>query len=261
MQAAGERLFTRRFEVSIIAAAQVKGGLEEEIQIDVDQGKLAAMDISLQRIADVVQSSNINLPGGALRDLDTQYLVRTLNEYEDIEQIGALIISLEPNGAPVYLRDVAVIKRGHKDRTEIARVNGQECVELAIFKEGDSNTVEVAKGLRTKLEELRRDLPEGHKLVVLFDQSGFIEQSIADVRTAALVGGVLAFLVLLVFLWGDLGILPSHLLVDTFGDLTEILAPVSFNQWFFIILRIGLACQLHIIISGHTIGKLLLAMN
>ncbi len=199
MRYMAEKRLKQDFEtVKGVAAAQVKGGLEEEIQIDVDQGKLAALNIPMQRIADLVRVSNINLPGGALRDVNSQYLVRTLNEYETVEDIAGLIISQE--GAPVYLRDVATVKRGHRERVEIARVDGQECVELAIYKEGDANTVEVARALRSKLADVREDLPEGHQLAVLFDQSQFIEQSIQDVRGAAAIGGVLAVFVLLLFL-------------------------------------------------------------
>lgn len=256
----GEDLFAMRYmadkrlkqqleTVPGIAAAQVKGGLEEEIQIDIDQGRLAALGIPLQHVADVVQSSNINLPGGALRDLDTQYLVRTLNEYEDIGQIGALIVSMQAGGAPVYLRDVATIRRGHKDRTEIARVEGVECVELAIFKEGDSNTVEVARRLRQRLELLRRDLPEGHKLVVLFDQSGFIEQSIADVRSAALLGGVLAVLVLLVFLRN----ITSALIIATS-------IPISIIATFMLMYRLDVSLNI-MSLGGLTLGVGMLVDN
>jgi HAE1 family hydrophobic/amphiphilic exporter-1 len=246
---ADKRLKQQLETVPGIAAAQVKGGLEEEIQIDLDQGKLAALGISLQRIADVVQASNINLPGGALRDLQTQYLVRTLNEYEDIDEIGRLIVSMQPGGAPVYLRDVATIRRGHKERTEIARVGGAECVELAIFKEGDSNTVEVARRLRARLEDLRRDLPAGHKLDVLFDQSGFIEQSIADVRSAALIGGGLAILILLLFLRN----IASALIIATS-------IPVSIIATFMIMYRMDVSLNI-MSLGGLTLGVGMLVDN
>jgi HAE1 family hydrophobic/amphiphilic exporter-1 len=200
MRYMAEKRIKQEFEtVPGIAAAQVKGGLEEEIQVNVDQGKLAAMGIPLQRVADLIQVSNINLPGGSLRDLNSQYLVRTLNEYDDLDDIGRLVVSLQ-GGAPVYLRDVATVARGHRERVEITRVDGTECVELAIYKEGDANTVEVARSLRRKIEEVRDDLPQGYELAVLFDQSEFIVQSINDVRIAALLGGVLAIAVLLFFL-------------------------------------------------------------
>jgi HAE1 family hydrophobic/amphiphilic exporter-1 len=195
-----EKRLKQEFEtVKGVASAQVQGGLEEEIQIDIDQGKLAALGIPMQSVVNQVQMSNINQPGGALRDLDSQYLVRTLNEYETVEDIGSLLVGTNRD-VPVYLRDVATVRRGHRERTEIARVRGTECVELEIHKEGDANTVAVARAVRDKIAELQSSLPPGLSLTVLFDQSSFIQQSIDDVRTAAVEGGLLAIAVLVFFL-------------------------------------------------------------
>jgi HAE1 family hydrophobic/amphiphilic exporter-1 len=101
---------------------------------------------------------------------------------------------------PVYLRDVASVHRGYKERTEIARTRSTECVEIEIHKEGDANTVEVARAVRDKMAELQSALPDGMNLTVLFDQSSFIKQSIDDVRRAAVEGSVLAIAVLVFFL-------------------------------------------------------------
>ncbi|NNF05535.1 MAG: efflux RND transporter permease subunit, partial [Candidatus Eisenbacteria bacterium] len=168
-----------------IAAAQIKGGLEEEIQIDVDQERLAALGIPLDRIAQVVGVSNVNLPGGSLRSVDSQFLIRTLNEFDDLAEIENLIIR-QDEGAPVRLADVAEVYRGAKEREEITRVGGRECVQVDIFKEGDANTVAVARVTQEKLAEIRDDLPPGYELVTLFDQSLFIQQAIQEVRNAAL---------------------------------------------------------------------------
>lgn len=183
-----------------VAAAQIKGGLEEEIQIDVDQNRLAALGITIDQIRQVVGVSNVNLPGGALRGKDDQFLIRTINEFQDIEEIANLIIRQDGN-ASVRLREVASVVWGSKEREEITRVGGRESVEISLFKEGDANTVAVARLLRERLKAWQDGkLPEGHSLTVLFDQSSFIQKSIDEVRNAALIGGVLAILVLLVFL-------------------------------------------------------------
>ncbi|MCK5620390.1 MAG: efflux RND transporter permease subunit, partial [Candidatus Krumholzibacteria bacterium] len=113
-----------------IAAAQVKGGMEDEVQIDVDQERLAALGIPLDRIRQVVGVSNVNLPGGALRSEVSQYLIRTLNEFDTVEEIGDLIIWQESDRA-VRLKDVAVVRMGVKEREEITRVRGEECVEIS----------------------------------------------------------------------------------------------------------------------------------
>lgn len=183
-----------------VASAEIKGGLEDEVHIEIDQERLAALNIPLDRIRQMVGVSNVNLPGGALRGQDSQYLVRTINEYQSVEEIGDLVV-WQNEAAAVRLRDVATVVMGTKEREEITRVDGTESVEIAIYKEGDANAVTVARELRERIELWQNGkLPPGLELTVLFDQSTFIEQAIAEVRSAAMIGGVLAILVLLVFL-------------------------------------------------------------
>jgi HAE1 family hydrophobic/amphiphilic exporter-1 len=200
MRRLADRKIKQDFEtIRGVAAAQIKGGLEDEVQIDVDQNRLAALGIPIDRIRQVVGVSNVNLPGGALRSEHSQYLIRTMNEFDTVEEIGELIIWQESNRA-VRLKDVAVVRMGVKEREEITRVRGEECVEISMYKEGDANTVTVAKLVREKMVEWEEKLPEGLKLTVLFDQSHFIEQAIGEVRGAAIIGGILAVLVLFMFL-------------------------------------------------------------
>ncbi len=200
MRNLAERKLKPEFEtIKGIAAAQIKGGLEDEIQIDLNQERLAALNIPLERIRQVVGVSNINLPGGALRGADNQYLIRTVNEFDTVEEIAELIV-WQGAGGTVRLKDVATVHRGTKEREEITRVNGEECVEIAIYKEGDANTVTVARLLSERVADWQGKLPPGHTLTVLFDQSHFIKQSINEVRNAAVIGGILAIIVLLAFL-------------------------------------------------------------
>jgi len=181
-----------------VAAAQIKGGLEEEIQINVDQSRLAALGLPLDRVREVVGISNVNLPGGSLEDEENHYLIRTMNEFDSVEEIGALILRRDSRGV-VRLRDVAEVKRGAREQEEITRVEGVEGVEVAVFKEGDANTVTTSRAVRRRLPDLEKELPEGYKLTLLFDQSRFIERAVNEVRGSALIGGILAILVLFAF--------------------------------------------------------------
>ena len=198
------RLAERKIKLDLetikgIASAQVKGGLEDEVQIDIDQERLAALSIPIDQVRQVVGVSNVNMPGGSLRGADSNFLIRTLNEFDSVDEIGNVIVA-ERDGAPVRLRDVASVRMGNKEREEITRVNGKECVEIAIFKEGDANTVTAAHNVKARLDEWKKKLPPGYELTVLFDQSHFIEQSIKEVRDSAIIGGLLAIGVLLLFL-------------------------------------------------------------
>lgn len=182
-----------------VASAQIKGGEEDEIHVNLNQGRLAAMNITPEQIGRVLSASNINRPGGSLKSRESQYMVRTLNEYQDVREIAGLTIT-PPGRPPVKLGDVAEVVWGAKDREEISRVNGQECVTIEIFKEGDANTVLVANAVKDAFEWLPRELPAGMSLTPLFDQSRFIKQSINEVRDALLMGGLLAIVILLLFL-------------------------------------------------------------
>ncbi|MDH3214751.1 MAG: efflux RND transporter permease subunit [Candidatus Krumholzibacteria bacterium] len=200
MRQLAERKLKQDFETILgVAAAEIRGGLEEEIHVDVDQERLAALGIPLERIRQVVGVSNVNLPGGALRSAESQYLIRTVNEFDTVDEIADLIIS-RGGSEIVRLRDVAAVVHGAKEREEITRVNGEECIEIALYKEGDANTVTVAKKIRERLEEWTDKLPPSHSLTVLFDQSHFIQQALNEVRNAAIIGGILAVIVLFAFL-------------------------------------------------------------
>jgi HAE1 family hydrophobic/amphiphilic exporter-1 len=117
-----------------------------------------------------------------------------------VEEIADLIVARH-EGALVRLGDVARVYWGAKEREEITRVNGHESVEIAVYKEGDANSVTVARLVRERLAAWQGGkLPPGHELAVLFDQSHFIQQAVAEVRNAAILGGILAILVLFAFL-------------------------------------------------------------
>ncbi len=181
------------------AAVKVSGGLEDEIQIRVDQQKLSQLGISIDQVAARIRAENVNLSGGRLEEGDQRFLVRTLNEFQSIEEFRRAIVANVAN-RPVYLGDVATVERGYKEREAITRVKGRESVELAVYKEGDENTVQVAKRIAERVERIRESLPEDIELVEIYDQSTFISSAVNDVRTAAVLGGLIAILVLYGFL-------------------------------------------------------------
>jgi len=181
------------------AAVKVSGGLEDEIQIQVDQQKLSQLNLSIQQIAQRIRAENVNLSGGRLEEGSQRYLVRTINEFQSVEEFAGAIVA-NVAGRPVYLRDVATVTRGHKEREAITRVNGVESVELAVYKEGDANTVQIAKRVDRRLESIRESLPDEFELIKIYDQSEFISAAIQQVTSAAIFGGLLAIMVLYGFL-------------------------------------------------------------
>ena len=196
-----DRRLKQAFEsIKGVASARIKGGLEEEIHVEVDQERLAALGIPLERVRQVVGVSNVNLPGGSLRGTDTQYLIRTVNEYTSVEEIGGLVLSAA--GAS----QIRVARRGRGAAG--APANAKRSSASAGSRRWRSPSTRRATPTSSpprvrsakRLPEMTKLVPEGYELTVLFDQSRFIEQALVEVRFTAVVGGVLAILVLFVFL-------------------------------------------------------------
>ncbi len=185
-----------------VAAVRVSGGFEEEIHVDLDEQKLASLEVSIQEVTSRLGQENINLTGGTLQEGESKYLVRTLNEFQDVEEINEVIVA-QKNGIPIRLADLGSVYSGYKERKVITRINGEESVEIAVFKAADANTVTAAAQVRTRLEELEQEY-SGKRVPldfeVVFDQSRFIERSIDEVLNTAIIGGIMAIIVLFLFL-------------------------------------------------------------
>ena len=182
-----------------VAATIVAGGFEDEVAVFVDQSKLAQLDLTVAELGQKLQATNVNLSGGTLEDGAQEYLVRTLNQFDTIEDIRSTII-FQRGGQIIRLGDVAEVKEGQKDRDAIMRVNGLQAIEVSLYKEGDGNTVEVAANIRAEIERLTKNLGDGMVLTPIYDQSEFIESAISEVQLAAFQGAGLAVLVLFLFL-------------------------------------------------------------
>ncbi len=185
-----------------VAAVRVSGGLEEEIYVAMNENALSSLRISIQEVANRLAQENINLTGGTLREGESKYLVRTLNEFQTVDEINDVIVA-QRQGVPIRVKDIGSVYSGFKERDLITRINGQESVEIAVFKAADANTVSVARLVAERLTELETEY-EGKrdplKFTVVFDQSRFIKQSIDEVLNTAIYGGILAVVVLFLFL-------------------------------------------------------------
>ncbi len=182
-----------------VAAIKVNGGYEEEIQVHVDEGKLALLGVSIAEVNQRLQRENINQAGGSLYEAEARYLVRARNEFKDLDDILETVL-VSKDGRNVTMADVATVTRGHAQREVITRFGGREAVELALYKEGDSNIVSVARAIFSRLERVRKELPAGIEVVTGVDQSRFIQASIQEVISNAVLGGLIAVGILLLFL-------------------------------------------------------------
>lgn len=198
---AEEEMKKRLESVDGVAAIKVAGGREEQIRVEIDEKQLAELGIPITEVTQVLEQANLNRASGSLYDLDANYLVRMLNEFQTVDEIRGMIVR-DSEGRRILLGDIAEVWRGTKDRGVIARYNGDESVELAIYKEGDANTVQVSEAVKIRLNQLKREegFPQGLQWAVVFNQADFIFESVANVLNAALVGGLLATMILFIFL-------------------------------------------------------------
>lgn len=185
-----------------VASVQVSGGLEEEIQVYINEGKLAQLGIPITQVVQRLNQENINLTGGLLKDGEAEFLVRTLNEFQSIDEMNDIVVGMRGQ-APVLLKDIAEIRKGHKERKVITHLNGRESVEIAIYKEADKNTVTVARAVKERLQRIMSEFERYNvpiSMSIVNDQSVFIENSVDEVRNSAVYGGILAVLILYLFL-------------------------------------------------------------
>ncbi len=198
-----EREVKRLLErVDGVAAAIVAGGLEEEIQVEIDERRLASLGLTADQVVTRLAQENVNLTGGRLQDGQAEYTVRTIMEIRRAQDLDDIIVDNTGQGA-VRLKDIAQIVRGHKQREVITRINGREAVEVAIYKEGGTNTVTVVDQVTSQLDAVRQRLRSAGRhleLTPITDQARYIRQSVEDVLQSALIGGLLAVLVLALFL-------------------------------------------------------------
>ena len=186
-------------QIAGVASVDIWGGDQREIQVLIDRNRLAATGIPLQRVVEVVGAENVTKVGGHLESGRTDYVVRPLGEFERVEDIRD--VTLRHDGAsPVYLKDVAEVHDGMKERLTSTRVNRIPGLVMAIRKQSGTNTVEVSDLIQARLPVLRQQLPPTMQLHLLFDRAAFIRRSIAQVERSAIIGACIAVVILLMFL-------------------------------------------------------------
>ncbi len=218
----GESVFKRRLEqIDGVAQAAITGGLEREIHVEIDPRRLESFGLTITEIETALQAANAAAPGGTVLRGRFRYSLRTLGELRSVEEIGDIIVKRQGAGqgggagggasgtagggqsgtaqALISLRDIARIEDGFRERESIARYNGQDAVGILIFKESGTNSVRVAERVEEVLQELRAEYA-GVSIEIAMNQADFVSEAISNVVDALVQGGILAFLVLFLFL-------------------------------------------------------------
>jgi len=188
-----------------VARVVVTGGEEREIQVNVYKDRLAAYKLTLNDVVRALSTSNLNIPAGSIKQTDREYLVRSVGEFTDLEQIRETIIRFGDRRmgwmtAPVRVRDVADVVDTVKERELLTRLNGKDSVGIAVMKRSGANTVKVAEQVKKALTQLKRQLPPDINFAIAIDQSPFVLGALQDIQQALFLGLVLGLMVVLIFL-------------------------------------------------------------
>lgn len=181
-----------------VAAVDIRGGFEREIHVNLDPAKINALAIPLDQIISHIREGNVNIPAGTIEKGNFEVTIRTPGEYTDLKQLEDTVIAIR-QGVAIALREIATVEDSWLKITRIVRVNGDPGISLSVNKQSGKNTVEVARGVLEELQRINNDIPQ-IKIIPTMDTSDYIQRSIKNVGSSAIYGGILAVIILLVFL-------------------------------------------------------------
>ena len=228
-----EQIKPRLERLEGVASVMVNGGLEREIQVEIDPFKLAANHISINDVSNALRFANLDMPGGILEENKKEFSVVTNAKYESIEEIKNTVVSYSQYGEPIYLKHIAKVYDGFKEETKIVRNNGESAIVLIAYKRSDANTVNACENINNYLPKLKSQLGYDIEFNTIFDQSEFINNSVSNLSVTAILAFVMSFFVLFFFL--------RHL---NSSIIVAISIPISIIFTFFIMSQIGVTLNI-----------------
>ncbi len=223
-----DRTIKRNLEtIPGVAAVKVLGGQDREIHVVILPDRLRVLGVTLEDVETALAQHNVNIAGGSLYQNDARFTVRALNQMLTPEDAGNVPVKIEAT-TPVYLKDVADVSWGYQRPEAMAATEEGPSIELAIYREGDANVVALSKRIQRYLPSLDKLLPPETSLDTLFDASSYIKDAISEVRSNAVVGGLIAIAILFFFLGSfratlavglsiPISIIATFFLMDQFG--------------------------------------------
>lgn len=182
-----------------VGQVDIIGGREREIRVVVDPERLRSYGLAITDVSMALQQQSLDAPAGRLKEVGRERIMRLQGEARTAEEIGALVVA-SPGGAPVRIRDVASVVDGPEEARSAARFNGESTVAFSVIKQSGANTVQVVQTIQEALPEIQKLLPEGARISEVRDGARFIRASINGVKVDLVIGGILAVLIVLVFL-------------------------------------------------------------
>ena len=185
--------------IKFVSKVEMKGERNREIQIDIDKNKLEYYSISFTDIENAIRSKNMNLPAGDIRSGKSDVLIRTMGEFENLDQIRFLIIKSFPNGSVIRIRDIAEVKDTYEDVDILTRLDGKESINLYVYQNTDGNILDII----SKIKKYVNKIPENFsdvKAKIVNDASIEVRNNIVTLSSSAVFGLVLVFITLFIFI-------------------------------------------------------------
>lgn len=202
-----------------VAKVELRGGEEKEILVEIDKGRLLANQVSITEVATSLENANITYPAGTIKEEKHEYLVKTVGEFQSIDDIANLSFSKVDNNIEhvlstkrlknkaqetcdkiIFLKDISEVKEALKDRKGYSRYNGSENISVGIYQQSGSNLINLSKEVQKKLKDIKEKMPEDVDIKITSDQSDFIKESLANLYSNGIQGILLSFILLYFFM-------------------------------------------------------------
>ena len=181
-----------------VASVNISGAADRIIEIEVDKDKMQGYNIGFSDIVSAIASQNNNLPAGNTEANNKDLSVRLMGEFAKISDIG-LVPLMTSQGQVIYIKDVASVNDTLEKQNTYSRVNSEDSISISVSSESDANTVDVVNGVIKELESIKKQYPKFNYNITM-EQASYIEDSIASVAESAIIGGLLAMIILFLFL-------------------------------------------------------------
>ncbi len=182
-----------------VGSVEIIGGLEREIQVNLDLDALQAHRIPIERVLALMELENLNVPGGHVRTGEREVTMRTLGEFESLDEIADLVVS-DQGGTQVRIQDIGTVVDGYKEIRKTARTNGEPAVAVEVRKQSGTNTVEVAENVFRAVAGLETVLPADFQMTKIVDSAERVQTEVGEVGLTIFYGAVMAVIVVFVFM-------------------------------------------------------------
>ena len=196
LKALAEDLQDEIEQIPAVLSVTLSGGLEREVKVDVDLAKLKYYGVTYDDVIDAIREENVTVPGGTIDVGEIKYLVRIPGEFQETRPIEDIVVLAAAEG-PIYVRDVATVDFGFKERESFARLDGNPVVTLSVSKRSGENIIETSDAVRAVIAEMSQDFPPGTDVSVTSDNAGYVRDMVSSLENNIISGLILVIAVLL----------------------------------------------------------------